>query len=298
MIAAAWAALVVRRRRARTGTTSPGPIGAEFKTQTVTVGRWTWRVHRGGRGPTLLLLHGLGADLYCWRSLAALLKDQYSLIIPDLPGFGGSSKHDDVNYGLDDQIPRLVELLDHLKVGRIAVVGNSMGGNIALWFALRQPGRVRAVVAIAPAVSPRLIPPGLNYFSWVAQPLSYLATTSAIGWIHGRTVSRANVIDAERIRQTLTTYGRQQAAIRTLLRATEAIRDARLPLGLARIEAPVMILWGSRDRLVSRAVIDGLEQALPHAQSYVHLGGGHHLQEDEPEWTAEKLTSFFRQLPD
>jgi pimeloyl-ACP methyl ester carboxylesterase len=52
-------------------------------------------------------------------------------------------------------------------------------------------------------------------------------------------------------------------------------------------------LWGSKDKLVSRRVIDALEKALPQAESFVHIGGGHHLQEDEPDWVAEKVTSFF-----
>ena len=295
MIAALTA---VRWRRARGRIAAPPTPSEPFTTELVEVGRWTWRIHRSGQGPHVVLLHGLGANLYCWRSLAQVLGGRYTLIIPDLPGFGGSSKHHDAGYGLDDQVPRLIGLLDHLAIDRAAVVGNSMGGNIALWLGLKHPERVRAVVAIAPAVSPRLVPFGLNAFEWMAHPLSYLATTSALGWIHGRTVSRPDRIDAERIRESLTTYGRQHGAVRTLLRATEAIRDPRLPAALATLPAPVLILWGSRDRLVSRSVIDGLVATLPLAQSEVHLGGGHHLQEDEPQWTAEKLTSFFDGVQD
>jgi pimeloyl-ACP methyl ester carboxylesterase len=287
---------VIRRLRRRSPAARIQPD--VFSTELIDVGRWTWRTHVSGEGPPLVLLHGLGANLYCWRSLAAILRSNYTVIIPDLPGFGGSSMHDDAGYGLDEQVDRLVSLLDRLKVDRALVVGNSMGGNIALWLALRHPGRVRAVASIAPAASPRLVPFDLNYVDWVAHPLSYLATSSAIEWMHGRTVSRRDLIDAERIQETLSTYGRKHGAIRSLLRATEAIRDPRLPDALAEITPPVMILWGSRDRLVSRAVIDRLETLLPHARSNVHIGGGHHLQEDEPAWTAEKLTSFFDEVQD
>lgn len=271
------------------------PLPTEF----LDVGRWRWRVHRAGTGPAVLLLHGLGANLFCWRALAGLLVARgFSVVAPDLPGFGQTTILDDQDYGLDDQIPRLVELLEHLQIARCHVVGNSMGGNLALWLGLGHPARVRSVAVIAPAVSPRLIPPGLAWAGWVAHPLALLASRRTVGWIHGRVVSRIDRIDLERIDEALKTYGRSHRAVRALIRATAAIRDPRLPNALRDLSPRALILWGSRDRLVSRAVITGLEHVLPRAASFVHLGGGHHLQEDEPEWTAEKLTQFFGEVQD
>ena len=275
------------------------PTRGAFPTEFIEIERWRWRVHRSGRGgPAVLLLHGLGANLFCWRGLAPLLDQNFTLIAPDLPGFGQTTILDDEAYGLDDQIPRLIALLDHLRFERCHVVGNSMGGNLALWLAVGHPDRVRSVAVIAPAVDPRLIPPGLAFAGWFAHPLALLASRRTVAWIHNRVVSRPNLIDLERIEESLKTYGRRHRAVRALIRATAAIRDPRLPRALAGLNAPALILWGSRDRLVSRVVITGLEHVLPKAQSHVHLGGGHHLQEDEPEWTAEKLTQFFGEVQD
>lgn len=285
--------------RVRTTHLPTGPATASvFQTEFIDVGHWRLRVHRSGTGPALLLLHGLGANLYCWRSLVATLNDQYSVIVPDLPGFGQSSIHDGEAYGLDEQAARLNDLLDVLDVSRCFVAGNSMGGNIALWMTLKYPERVRAVAVIAPAVSPRLIPPGLALMTWAAHPLSLITSRAAITWIHGRTVTRRNLFDRERIDDSLATYARQHRAVRSLMEATRAIRDPRLLRALKDLRAPTLILWGSRDRLVSRAVIDQLEHAVPTAESIVHLGGGHHLQEDEPAWTSEKLTQFFGGVQD
>lgn len=265
-----------------------------FPTDTVEVGDWTFRYHRSGRGPTLLLLHGIGANLYCWRTLVSLLAPHFDVVAPDLPGFGQSRGPAAARFGLDDQVPRVLAFLDRLGAGPVFVVGNSMGGNIALWMTKTQPERVRAVAVIAPATSPRLMPLPMASLAWLAVPVSRLLSRRAFAWAHRRTVTRKELVDALRVEETYLTYVGSPEAVRSFLLATEAIRDLRLPRQLTGIRKRVLILWGSRDLLVKRAVIDALESALPEAESEVHLGGGHHLQEDEPDWVAGRLLTFFQ----
>ncbi|NJL24277.1 MAG: alpha/beta hydrolase [Calothrix sp. SM1_5_4] len=209
------------------------------------------------------------------------------------PVFGQSSAHKHAHYGLDDQIPRLTAFLDALKIRKTYVVGNSMGGNIALWLALHHPERVLGTTVIAPATSPRLVPLSLQRLTWIAQPVSLLLTKGAMRWAHRRTVSKKDLVDAVRVEETFRTYGGRHEAVRSFMLATAAIRDPRLPRALEGIRTPVLLLWGSRDQLVPRRVIDELESALVKAESEVHVGGGHHLQEDEPEWVAGKIQAFF-----
>ena len=265
----------------------PSPF-AEIAVETTEIDGFKIRYHRSGRGPPLVALHGIGANLYCWRWILPKLGLNFEVVAPDLPGFGQSSKPKRATYGLDEQTQRLARFLDRIGVGPCYIVGNSMGGNIALWFAFRYPERVKGVAVIAPATSPRLVPPGLRHWSWMASPVARLLNRSMMDWAHARTVSKRELVDAARIEETFLTYGRNPEAVRSFILATETIRDPRLFSALEKIVTPVLILWGSRDRLVSRGIIDALEAALPKAESEVHIGGGHHLQEDEPE-----LTSFF-----
>ncbi|MGE4132835.1 MAG: alpha/beta fold hydrolase [Bdellovibrionales bacterium] len=253
---------------------------------------WTWRFHRSGRGPDLVLIHGIGADLFCWRQIIPLLNPDYRVWAVDLPGFGGSTKKPDATYGLDDQVTRLHEFLDEVGVSRAHLVGNSMGGNIALWLAHKFPKQVASVTVIGPATSPKLVPLSLEKWLWLSGPLSWMVTKSSMEWIHRRTVSRSEVVDPSRVDATYRTYRRNPDAIRSFLRATEAIRDSRLPGDLRDIKCPVQVLWGSRDKLVSKKVIDDLKATLPKAPSHVHIGGGHHLQEDEPQWVHQKIVEF------
>lgn len=265
----------------------------DFPVQFADADGWRLRYHQSGRGPHLLLLHGIGANLYCWRHVIPHLTAHFTVTALDLPGFGQSSILPGADYGLDDQIPRVRAFLDRLKIQTTFVVGNSMGGNIALWLALQHPSRVSGVAVIAPATSRKLIPLPLQSWAWVAKPTSRLLTRGAMAWAHRRTVSKKDLVDADRVEETFKTYGGQDQAIKSFLLATAAIRDPRLLTALGRLRTKVLVLWGSKDKLVNRQVIDDLEAALPKAESRIHIGGGHHLQEDEPDWVSEKLVEFF-----
>ncbi len=261
--------------------------------QIAEAGGWNVRYHLSGKGPYIVLLHGIGANLYCWRTLVPLLNTHFTTLALDLPGFGQSGKLPGAQYGLDEQVERLRVVLHELGIKKTYLVGNSMGGNIALWFALRFPDQVLGTVVIAPATSPSLIPLSAKPWTWLAGPASLVTSRTLMKWAHQRTVSKTHLVGRDRVEETFRTYGGNREAIRSFMLATESIRDSRLAQQLSHLKSRVLILWGSRDRLVSRKVIDALESALVERESHVHLGGGHHLQEDEPEWVAGKIDAFF-----
>lgn len=265
-----------------------------FPVQFTDADGWRLRFHRSGRGPALLLIHGIGANLFCWYSLIPLLRKRFTVIAIDLPGFGQSSVDPSARYGLDEQVERLVAFLDQQRIEKTFVVGNSMGGNIALWLSAVHPERVLGCAVIAPATSRKLVPLDVQKVAWLSQPLSALVNRSVIAWSHRRTVSKPELVSRFRVEETYRTYGGNHKAIRSFLKATSAIRDPRLPKSLKGLKTKVLILWGSNDKLVPQQVIDELESVLANFESHVHEGGGHHLQEDEPHWVANHLTEFFK----
>jgi len=286
----------LRQSKALTSNLASDTPRPTLELRTVQVGEWEIRYHLSGTGPSLVLLHGIGANLHCWRDLIPLLNPDYQVLALDLPGFGQSSKHPGPHYGLDGQVALLGKILDAFSINQTYVVGNSMGGNIALWFGLQAPERVRALCLIAPATEPGLVPLPVGQWTWLGYPTAWLTNRYAMRWVHGRTVSKRHLVDTARIQETMQTYSRNPLAVRAFLAATAAIRDPRLNQELDHLKIPIQLLWGSRDRLISRKIMDRLEQALPQAESHVHLGGGHHLQEDEPEWVKEKIDTFFKHL--
>jgi abhydrolase domain-containing protein 6 len=263
-----------------------------LSTRTISVGKFEIRYHRSGRGPYLVLVHGIGADLQCWRHLVPLLNKDFTVIALDLPGFGRSSKVRGERYGLDDQVQRLSGFLEALGVRAAFVAGNSMGGNLALWLAILREDRIKGVVVIAPPG--HVLPMSLRRWAWVAKPTSYLVSRPALRWLHQRTVSRRELVSRERVEETLKTYGRNPDAIASFLLATETLADSRLARRLGEVTQPVLMLWGSRDKLVTRKMIEGVKAALPRVEMEIHHGGGHHLQEDEPNWVADKIRAFFK----
>jgi pimeloyl-ACP methyl ester carboxylesterase len=115
-----------------------------------------------GRGPVTLLVHGLGGFAESWhRTLAAL--EPYSRVIAlDLPGFGQSTKPN-CHYTVGFFAKVVQELLDVLEVERVRLVGHSLGGAVALAFALARPDRVERLALLAAAVPGFPLRPSLVY---------------------------------------------------------------------------------------------------------------------------------------
>src|SRR3954466_6712648 len=106
-----------------------------------------------GEGPDMLLLHGLGATKASFFDTAAALSRRYRVHALDLPGFGGSSKPAFAPYGAPCAARAVVGAMDALGIGRAHLVGNSMGGRVAIEVGLEWPDRVGGLALLCPAVA-------------------------------------------------------------------------------------------------------------------------------------------------
>lgn len=107
-----------------------------------------------GVGPTLLLLHGLGAEGSCWDAQVKTFQSSYRIIRPDFRGFGHSEKPvEAAAYSVDIFAEDVRALLDALNAWPVMVVGTSMGGYMALTLALKEPTRVSRLVLCHTACS-------------------------------------------------------------------------------------------------------------------------------------------------
>src|SRR3954469_20051701 len=106
-----------------------------------------------GEGPDMLLLHGLGGAKSSFFDTAAALSRDYRVHALDLPGFGGSSKPAFAPYGADFAARAVIGTMDALGIDRAHLVGNSMGGRVAIEVGLTRPDRVGGIALLSPAVA-------------------------------------------------------------------------------------------------------------------------------------------------
>lgn len=107
-----------------------------------------WETGRGER--TLLLLHTLRTQIEYTERIVPLLADHFRIIVPDLPGYGRSSKELTQPYNATLYVETIAALIKKLDLNEIKLVGESIGGTIALCLAARMPERISSVIAFNP----------------------------------------------------------------------------------------------------------------------------------------------------
>jgi 3-oxoadipate enol-lactonase len=99
-----------------------------------------------GEGLPVVLMHAFANDRMLWTPQIGALRSRYRIVALDLRGFGGSSRVDGRAVSMDQYADDVVALLDHLKIDRAVVGGISLGGYVALSFALRYPKRILGLI--------------------------------------------------------------------------------------------------------------------------------------------------------
>ena len=120
------------------------------ETQVVENVEWHWSER--GNGEAFVFLHGFAGNRNHWTRVARGLPFKVRLLIPDLPGFGDTTVDTEApDYGVDQQLLRLVKWLDRLNLRKVHIGGHSMGGRLAFLFASRFPDRVLSLYLMCPS---------------------------------------------------------------------------------------------------------------------------------------------------
>ena len=256
-----------------------------------------------GEGRPVLLLHGLGATNASMLPTLFDLAADHRVIAPDLPGFGDSAKPIR-SYDAAFFARWAFALMDELGIREADVIGNSMGGRVAIELGLEAPERLGRVVLLAPAPAfirrrqfvrvVRVLRPELALL-----PL-YLPRRRVVAGIKSMFSQPARLADAwyeaaadEFVRIFNTPRGRIgffSAARQIYLEEPWGERGFwdRLP-GLS---TPSLFVWGERDRLVPAAFERHVEKAVPEARSVVMKDCGHVPQYELPDETHELVRGF------
>lgn len=123
-----------------------------FESKRIKLGEQEIFLRMGGTGPALLMIHGYPQNHVCWHKIAPKLSEHFTLILPDLPGYGWSSHPKDdehfLNHSKRAMANSLVQMMQELGHDRFLVVGHDRGGRVAYRMALDQPDRVKKLACL------------------------------------------------------------------------------------------------------------------------------------------------------
>lgn len=257
------------------------------------------RYVRKGTGPAMVLLHGFASSIYTWKDVLPVWARDHDVIALDLPGFGQSECPPDLSF---EEYPSVViGLLDRLGLSNATLVGNSMGGAVAVTVAAQRPDRVDRVVLIDAAgfnleEKKRPWPIRVVGSGPVAAVLERLPLRRLLVEASLRQVFFDDaLVTPERTDEYLEPVLRPSAspAIRSLL-ASRSLHPAAVQLLLPKITAPVLILWGQQDEWIPLADAARFASALPSSRVVVLDHCGHMPQEEKPIDVARLVEEFAR----
>ena len=256
---------------------------------------------QAGSGPPVVLLHGLGATKASFLPTLAALAPHHRVIAIDLPGFGDSVKPINAAYDPPFFARSVVALLDALGLDRAVLVGNSMGGRVALQAGMAHADRVSHLALLAPSLAwlrdrpwaplLRLVPPQLGLVQPAPRVIVEAITRAVVpggadGW------SAAGV--DEFLRSYLEPRGRAAfyAAARNIY-LEEPHGEHGFWTRLPGLDVPSLFVWGRHDPLVPLAFARHVREALPAAE-HLELHCGHVPQLERPQQTHDAIVRFLR----
>lgn len=277
----------------------------------------TLRVRRtpGPDGACAVYVHGLGGSSSNWTDLAAQLAPSASGVALDLPGFGFSAPEPDFAFSLDAQAEVLARFVEGLGVGAVHLLGNSMGGAVVLLLAARRPELVRTLTLISPAMPDRRPDPRR-----LSDPRLALAYLPVVGRRFRRELAALG--PRERARQVielcyadpsgfpdhrldeLAEEHSERAGLRwaepALARSTFGIfrtwfgRGPRSLWAVAPlVEAPTLVVWGARDRIITVRRAERTARLIPRARLLVLPRTGHVAQMERPVTVAKAVLGMW-----
>ncbi len=270
-------------------------------------------VREAGVGAPALFVHGLGGNSSNWTDLMWLLSEEMHCVAPDLPGFGRSGPAASGEYSPQGQARFLAEFIEAKFSEPVHLFGNSMGGAISVQLAGRFPELVRSVTLISPAL-PDLMPMRTN----VQLPIIALpgvgdkvATRVAKLPVQQRVQATLNMVYADpacvpeqRVKEAqedaaeLATKPWVGMALQSALRGilgTYFDRGPEAPWKLAeRITVPVLLIYGSKDKLVNSRAARRASKHFLHGRVMVVPRSGHVSQMEHPEIVARAWDTLIR----
>ena len=251
--------------------------------------------------PAIVLLHGSNADLHTWDQWTAALTDRYRVIRFDQIGHGltGADPADD--YAPKTFADDVGRMADKLGIKRFVLAGNSMGGGIAIRYALRHPERLDGLVLVDSGGSPSVGKAKGNIGFTLARNrvggwlMTKITPRSLIdASLHQTVLNQAIMTEAmiDRYWELLRFPGNRAATVTRFSQPMQSFAAA----DLAKLPMPVLIQWGAGDPLIPLAAGQWLHKAIPGSRMVVYPGIGHIPMEEAAAQSVGDLRGWLAEL--
>ncbi|HYQ59427.1 MAG TPA: alpha/beta fold hydrolase [Desulfatiglandales bacterium] len=224
---------------------------AGLSRHTLQVDDHRWVYLEGGKGDSILFVHGFGMEKDGWGLFPKAFTGSYRLILPDLPGFGENSRLESASYDVASQAKRLNRFAESLGLDHFHLGGSSMGGYIAGFYASEYPEKVKSLALFNPA--------GVNS-PVLADVWRRYAETGEIALVYRTKEGFEDILRLLFYRPppvpgALKTYFAELGAsnyafYRKVLRDLEQGGRYQLDARLPRVEARTLVVWGANDRIL------------------------------------------------
>jgi pimeloyl-ACP methyl ester carboxylesterase len=255
-----------------------------------------------GAGETILLIHGMAGSSETWRAMIPQLAKKYRVVAPDLLGHGQSDKPRG-DYSLGAFAVWLRDLLDELGVTRATIVGQSLGGGVAMQFVYQHPDYCQRLVLISSGgLGPdvgwtlRLLSaPGAELIMPIIAPPPVLKAGNKLrSWFSSMGVQSPRGAEIWSAYSSFADSQTRQAFLRTLRSVVDYRGQAVSALNRLHVasELPIMAIWGDKDQIIPVSHAYAAHEARPECRLEVLEGVGHFPQVERPAEVVDLLDDF------
>jgi pimeloyl-ACP methyl ester carboxylesterase len=258
-----------------------------------------WYYLEGGRrdAPTVLLVHGFGADKDSWLIYAREFTRQYHVVAPDLPGFGEATRDPELGYTARAQAQHLRAFVDTLGLEQFHLAGISMGGYIAALYALDHPEQVLSLVLFDNAgVESDVTSPLRVSVDAGRNPLTVRTMEDVDEMIRLVTWKPPWIPGA--LKRYFLERARPDAELhdRIFWGLAEELENNPLNGQLRKIKMPTLIIWGRHDNLFPASIAEVMSKGIPDARAVILERTGHAPTIERPRLSAKHHLEFLGAL--
>lgn len=263
--------------------------------KSVRVGDLTWPYLEGGdpNGVAVVLVHGFGGDKDNWSFYAPYLTKNYRLICPDLPGFGDNDRSLELDHSMSVQAARLRDFLDALGIGTCHLGGNSMGGFIALRFAIDFPDRLRSLTLFNNAGVVGTDQSELEKMAVDGESPLVMRTLSDVDRLMGFIAHKPRFIPRQFKKVALQQTKPHEALLDKIF--WQIVGDAQeraLNGELDKVMTPTQIIWGRHDRLIDVSCATVQHNGIKDSELVIFEDAGHVPMIEKPAEAARQNLAF------